>query len=148
MSVEADPARPWFAVHVDGVDEANAICAGGHDESMGPEAFAEEADPAEEGSIGDTAGSEDDVAADGQVASGVDAIGILDTHFSDTLGELRPVDDEPADHFTVQAAHGRSSEHTLRSATNSHDSVDPIAPYRNGYSGREIAVADEANAGA
>src|SRR5690349_8106952 len=145
VSVEPHTAGARFTVHMYSIDKPNAICAGGHDQGVCAVSFAEETHSTQKSAVRHSASGKDNMAADGQVAGRINAFGVLDPHFGDALGEFGRVDDEASDHLAMQAAHGCGSKHTFGSTPDAHHRMHAISANGDGYSGREITVANQAD---
>src|SRR3954453_22448126 len=128
--------------NVNAVDEPDAVRLLLHDHRTGARAVAEKADAPHQRAVGDAGGREDDVFPGREILRPVDAVEVLDAHRAAALFVLRLVDDEPREDLTVQAAHGRGSEHAFRGAAGAHHRVDSRADHGRRDAGREIAVAD------
>src|SRR5579884_2275702 len=61
---------------------------------------------------------------------------------------MRSVDDEAAQHLTAEAAQGRRGQHSFRRSAAAHHGVNAGAAYGGGNPGGEIAIGNEADAGA
>ena len=92
-------------------------------------------------------GGEDDRLTRCKVFRAVDAMGVGDPHALDALFEFRRVDHKPAQHLAVKTAHRSRRDHALRRAANAHDRMNARPANGDGYTRRQVAIADQSNAG-
>src|SRR5439155_1187462 len=76
----------------------------------------------------------------------VDLLQVGDSHFLETLPVRGLGEDEPALDLAVQAPHGGGREHAFGRSSRTHHGVNARAHYGGRDAGREVAVADEADA--
>src|SRR5262249_40417800 len=137
-----------FLRHVDAVDEADAVRLVLHDHGAGPRAVAEEADAAHQRAVGDAGRCEDDAVAGREIFRAVDLVEGGNPPRPAALLVSRFADDEPGEDLAVQTAHGRRGEHPFGRAAGAHHRVHAGADDRRRDAGREVAVANQADAGA
>src|SRR5579872_6519577 len=133
-------------MHVDTVDEAHLPGAAGHYQRLRTDAVAEEAHALEQRSIGYTGSGEDDVLAGSKVFGAIDLLHILDSHLGNASFQLRLIDYQAGNDFSVQAAHRCCGNDALGGASSSHYGMDACPHHRSSDAGREVAVADQLDA--
>src|SRR5262249_15860974 len=131
---------------VNAFHEADLAGAQGHDHGRCSRAFAEEAHPFEEGAVGDSSCGEDELFAGREIFGFVDAVLVFDAHALRALF-LVWFHNQAPEHVAIQAADGSRSNYAFGCATGSHDRVYASPDDGGGDAGREIAVADEPDAG-
>ena len=85
-------------------------------------------------------------AARREILRSVNPLEVGDPHRAAPLFVLGLVDDEAREDLAVQAAHRRRGQHALGRAARPHDRVHTGADDRRGDAGRQVAVADQADA--
>src|SRR4051812_45449499 len=133
-------------VDVDAVDEADPVRVRLHHQRRRPDPVAEEPHPFHQRPVGDAGGGKNDVLTRRQVLRAVDALRIRDSHLLAALFVLGLVDHEAGIDFTAEASHGGRGDHTFRRAADTHDRVHPAADHRGGDAGREVTIANQADA--
>ena len=113
---------------------------------IGPGAVAEEAHALHQRAVGDAGRGEDDVLARREILRLVDPLEVGDAHGAAALLVLRRVHDEPREDLAAQAAHRRRREHAFGRAADAHHRVHAAADHGGGDAGRQVAVADQADA--
>ena len=81
-----------------------------------------------------------------EILRAVDLLEVGDAHRAAALFVLGLADDEPREDLAVQAAHRRRGQHALRRAAGAHHGVDAGPDDRGRDAGRQIAVANQADA--
>src|SRR2546421_3327308 len=132
--------------HVNAVDEADAVRVVLHDDGARADSVAEEPDTLHQRPFRDAGGGEDDVVARREIPRLVDLLEIGDAHGAAALLMLRLADDQAREDLAVEAAHCRRGQHALGRAARPHQRVDARASRGSGDAGRQVAVADEADA--
>ena len=97
--------------------------------------------------VGHAGGREDDVLARCKVPGLVDALEVGDAHGAATRLMLRRVHDEAGKDLAAEAADRRGRQHALGCAAGTHHRVDPAADHGGCDAGRQVAVADQPDAG-
>src|SRR5438093_2239008 len=133
---------------VEGVDEADHAPAVRHQDRARADAAAEEAHAPHERAVGDARRDEEDVRARGQVLLRVDPFHVGDAHAPHALLLTGLGRDEPGPHAAVEAAERRGRQYALGCAADPHDDVDVGPAHRGRDPGRQVAVADQLDAGA
>src|SRR2546428_11769748 len=131
---------------MDAVDEADLSGAQGHDHRRSSHAFAEEAHALHQSAFGDARGRENQLLAWSQVFGFVDFVLVLDAHPCDAFFQFRLVDDQPAEHVTIQAADGSSRDDAFRCSARAHNRMHAGTNDSSGDARRKIAIADQLDA--
>src|SRR3989442_1163955 len=131
---------------MDAVDKADLAGAQGHDHRRSSHAFAEEAHTLHQRAFGDARGGENQLLAGSQVFGFVDFVLVLDAHTRDAFFQFRLVDDQPAEHVTIQAADGGGRDDAFGRAARAHDGMHAGADDGGSDARRKIAIADQLDA--
>src|SRR5687767_11482563 len=91
-------------LHVDAVDEADAVRVRLHDERRGPHAVAEETDALHDRAVGHAGGGKHDVLPRGEVFRTIDSLEVGDPHGTAALLVLRRAHHEPGEDLATQTA--------------------------------------------
>src|SRR5688572_24930102 len=135
-------------LHVDAVDEADAMRMRLHDERRRPDAVAEEADALHDRAISDARRGKDDVLPRRQILRAIDPLEIGNTHRTAPFLVLGSADDEPGEDLSAKTAHRGGGDDAFRRAAGAHHRVDAAAEHGGCDTSGEVAVADQADAGA
>src|SRR5215218_4626816 len=135
-------------VDVDAVDEPDLPRIGLHDERLRANAVAKKPDAFHEGTVGHARGREDQRATRREIGGPVDTLRVSDAHGLAPRLVFGGAHDEPGVDFAIQASHRSGGEHAFRRAASAHHRVHAGADDGRHDRRGEIAVADQAYAGA
>ena len=82
-----------------------------------------------------------------EILGAIDLLEVRDSHRATAIFILGLVHDQSSEDLAVQTPHRRGRQDPFRRAAGAHDRVDSRADDRRRDAGRQVAVADQANAG-
>src|SRR2546427_9695685 len=135
-------------IDVDAVDETYLMRVRLHHERSRPDSVTEEADASHQRAVRDARGREDNPLAGRKLLRPVHLLEVGDAHGAAPLLVLGLADDESRENFAVETPHRRSGQPALRRTAGAHHRMHAAANHGGSDTGRQVAVTDQANAGA